>query len=447
MELREQLPALFAPSKITKATPPAPMQSERGPSDGASATTGAQPTKVNNEAALSRSLDFDPLPNHTRVESVGRFPCGPDYSALEGAIRGLGEQSDRHRGKWREAHGKMSDKDQASPLIVASKETVENYLNRGRKLRDQYIRTMAHKMSPEDLDPLSFVDWLWAVRPLLNDSTWRFYRQGAERVIQTIPHASLEEALGWLYSDLHTGEDRRPRDEPRADRFDQDHFEQLRHDLGRKRSEEARRLQVWLDASIATGIHPSHWPLSSLEIQPDAEALRGKRVWLHVVTGHVQARWLAHRTIDITALNDSTLSAIEQMIKNARDWACAGQFSARRGEANRLLRDTSKRLFPRQQRCYDLHSPRFQFIANMKFKYKDDASIAALVGEQLWVHKKREHHVKHRPYWTDISETPVPSTRLVKRMKRRLQIYEQLKDLKDLKDILRQIKPSNERTA
>jgi hypothetical protein len=453
VELRKQLPALLAQSKRTKSPmTAAPLESEQSPAAEASAAgaaTCAQPTEVNNEAAHAACpSDFDPFPDHASAaaESVDRSPRGPDYAALAGVIRGLGKQRERYRSDWREKNDKQSNKGLAMPMIVASKNTVENYLDCGLRLRDQYIRTMARGMSPEDLDPLVFVDWLWAVRPLLDDSTWRFYRQGAERVIQTIPHANLEEALGCLYSDLHTGEDRRPRDEPRATRFDQDHFEKLQLDLGMKRSETARRLQVWLDASIATGVHPSHWPLSSLEIQPDADTPRGKRIWLHVVTGHVQAGWLAHRTLDISTFADSTLKAIEQMIKNAHDWASAGQFSARQGEANRLLRDTSVRLFPRQQRCYDLHSAHYQFVANMKSIY-GGAEVAALAGHQLCLHKKREHHVNHRPYWTNISARPVPSARLVKRMKGRLEIYEQLKELKELRDEFRRLRDGDEDQA
>jgi hypothetical protein len=453
VELRKQLPALLAPSKTTKSrTPTAPIQSEQSPAAEASAAgaaTCAQPTEVNNEAThAARPSEFDPFPDQASApaESVGRSPRGPDYAALAGVIRGLGEQSERYRSEWREKNDKQSDKGLAMPLIVASKNTIETYVDCGLRLRDQYIRTMASGMSPEDLDLVDFVDWLWAVRPLLNDSTWRFYRQGAERVIQTIPGGNTEQALGWLYSDLHTGEDRRPRDDTRATRFDQVHFEKLQLDLGMKRSETARRLQVWLDASIATGVHPSHWPLSSLEIQPDAEAPRGKRIWLHVVTGHLQASWLAHRTLDISTFADSTLNAIEQMIKNAHDWASAGQFSARQGEANRLLRDTSVRLFPPQQRCYDLHSARNQFIANMKSIY-GGAEVAALVGQQLCLHKKREHHVNHRPYWTNISARPAPSARLVKRMKRRLEIYEQLKELKELRDEFSRLRDGDEDQA
>jgi hypothetical protein len=453
VELRKQLPALLAPSKSTKSrTPAAPIQSEQSLSAEAStagAPAHAHPTEANNEPHAACPSDFDPFPDRASATagSVGRFPRGPDYAALGGIIRGLGKQSERYRSEWREKHGKKSDKDLATRLIVASKNTVETYLNCGRRLRDQYIRTMARGMSPEDLDPLPFVDWVWAVRPLLDDSTWRFYRQGAERVILTIPHANLEEALGWLYSDLHTGEDRRPRDEPRATRFDQDHFEQLQLNLGMKRSETARRLQVWLDASIATGVHPLHWPLASLEIQHDADAPRGRRIWLHVVTGHVQAGWLAHRTIDISTFEDSTLNAIEQMIRNARDWARAGQFSARQGEANRLLRDTSEQLFRRQQWRYDLHSAHYQFVANMRKIYSDDATVAALVGQQLFLHKKREHHINHRPYWTKISEEPVPSPRLVERMKRRLETYEQLKELKELRDEFRSLRDGDEDQA
>jgi hypothetical protein len=75
------------------------------------------------------------------------------------------------------------------------------------------------------------------------------------------------------------------------------------------------------------------------------------------------------------------------------------------------------------------------------------AEVAALAGHQLCLHKKREHHVNHRPYWTNISARPVPSARLVKRMKGRLEIYEQLKELKELRDEFRRLRDGDEDQA
>jgi hypothetical protein len=386
--------------------------------------------------------DFEPFPDTTEA---GRSPRGPDYGALKEVIRGLVAQSRRHRLKWRERYKKGQGRDLATPLIVASQDTVELYVNRGFRLRDQYIRTMAPSMPVEEVDPIAFVDWALALRPLLDDSTWRCYRAGAERFIQSVPSVHIEEALGWLHCDLHTGDDRRASrgDQPRANRLDQVHFQKLKLELGMKRSKTARRLEAWLEAGITTGVHPGEWPLCSLEILPDAQGPRGKRIWLHVVTGHVEARWLAHRSMDISTFGDATLGAIEQMIKNAREWARDGQFAARQGEVNLLLRQTSERLFRRQRLRYDLHSARYQFIDNMR-SICSDAEVAALVGQELFLHREREHYVNHRREWTQIEATPVPFPGLVNRMKQRLEIYGQLHELKELKDEFRRLREERE---
>jgi hypothetical protein len=431
---------LSAPkNKKSPRVPTRTKESAQVEAAGSGAPATAHPTTENDPTANTAcSPDFDPFPD----AAAGRLPRGPDYGALNDVIAGLVDQSRRFRLQWRERHNNDPHKDLATPLIVASADTVELYVNRGFALRDQYIRTMAPSALVEDVDPIAFVDWALALRSLVDESRWRFYRAGAERFIQTLPHADMEEALGWLYSDLHIGDDRRA-SEKRANRLDQAHFEKLKLELGMKRSKTARWLEAWLDAGITTGVHPTQWPLCALEILPHAQAPRGKRIWLHVVAGRVENRWLAHRSMDISTFEDSTLGAIEQMIKNAREWACKGQFAARQGEVNHLLRKTSKQLFPRQRLPYDLHSARDQCIDNLRSIYSD-AEVAALLGQELFLHRERVHYVNHRPEWTQIKERPVPTSRLVGRMKRRIAIYEQLHDLQELKDEFKQLQDEDE---
>jgi len=444
LELRKSLPALLSAPKNRKSTP-ARIQTEQDAhveAPGARAPATVHPTVANDLTANTACCsDFEPFPE----TAVGRFPRGPDYGALKDEIGGLVEQTRRHRLQWRERHNKGQNEDLAKPLIVASEDTVELYVIRGFRLRDQYIRTMASSISVEDIDPIAFVDWALALRPLLNEATWRFYRAGAERFIQALPNADMEEALGCLYSDLHIGDDRRASrgHQRRANRLDQAHFKKLKLELGMKRSKTARRLEAWLDAGVTTGVHPAQWPLSSLEILPDAQAPWGRRIWLHVVAGDVESCWLTHRSMDISTFEASTLGAIEQMIKNAHEWARKGQFAARQGEANRLLRKISEKLFRRQRLHYDLHSARDQFIDNMRSIYSD-AEVAALVGQELCLHWERVHYVNHRPEWIQINERPMPSSRLVDRMTRRLAIYEQLHDLRELKDEFKRLRAEGE---
>jgi hypothetical protein len=444
LELRKSLPGLLSAPKNRKS-PRAPVQTEQGAHldvSEAKAPATVHPTTGNDLTTNATvSSDFEPFPD----TAAGRLPPGPDYGTLQGVIEGLVEQSRRYRLQWRQQHNKDQDQDLAMPLIVASEETVERYVKRGFQLRDQYIRTMASSMLVEDVDPIAFVDWALAVRRLLDEDTWRFYRAGAERFIQTLPSGDTEEALGWLYFDLHIGDDRKASrgNQQRANRLDQAKLEKLKLELGMKRSKTARWLQAWLIAGVTTGVHPAQWPLCSLEILPDAQAPRGKRISLHVVAGHIENRWLAHRSMDISTFQESTLGAIAQMIENAREWARKGQFAARQGEVNHLLRKTSQHLFPGQQFHYDLHSARDQFIDNMRSVYSD-AEVAALLGQELFLHRERVHYVNHRREWTQIKDRPAPSSRLVDRMKRRLVIYEQLHDLQELKDEFKRLRAEDE---
>jgi hypothetical protein len=360
-------------------------------------------------------------------------PRGPDYAACRTVIAGLARQNEQYRRQWRERH----DKDPATPLPLASQRTQELYKERGLSLLTQYVRTMAPGAPHGSVDPRDFVNWLLASKPLWDHSTWRFYRAGAHAAIRTIPSEYIQEALAELYSNIPTAAQERPRDDDatpdrRANRMDRVHFDKLKFALGMLHSNAARQLEIWLDASIHTGLHPAQWPLSSLETQPDATAPLGRRVWLHVVIGHVQVGWLAHRTIDISSFSTAILEAVRQMIENARDWACEGQFSARQGELARILRDNSEQQFRRMQLRYGLHSLREQFIENMRSIY-NDAEVAALVG-QLCLNKERKNYSKRRAAWTAIDEKPLPPTPAVKRMQRRLEIYEQLRELKELKE-------------
>jgi hypothetical protein len=163
LELRKSLPGLLSTPK-NKKSPRVSTQTEEGAqleASGSGVPATAHPTTANDLTAnTARSPDFEPFP-HT---AVGRLPRGPDYGALNDVIEGLVDQSRRYRLQWRKRHNKDQDMDLATPLIVASEDTVELYVSRGFRLRDRYIRTMASSMPVEDVDPIACVDWALALR-------------------------------------------------------------------------------------------------------------------------------------------------------------------------------------------------------------------------------------------------------------------------------------------
>lgn len=340
-------------------------------------------------------------------------PKGPDYTSFDPVMSGLVNQAERYRRQWRNKH----NKDPEAAPVVASQKTQELYETCGRRLSARYIRTEAHGMAVEDMDPRDFVNWLLARKPFWDDSTWRMNRAGAIVAVHTIPSAFGREALAWLYSDLQTGSDSRARG--RANQIEQRQLEKLKIAVRESNSRPARWLEIWLDAGIYTGLHPAEWPLATLETHHDTSAPFGRRVWLHVLMGHVECKWLTHRTLEISKFSEAAVTTVRLMINSAREWAIEGKFAARQGEVARLLRETSKNCGFKLQ--YDLHSVRQQFIENMRSQYSD-AEVAALAGH-LCVNNGRKHYTKRRAAWTEIAQIPVPSQQWVARMQKRLDMY------------------------
>lgn len=339
-------------------------------------------------------------------------------------MTGLVNQAERYR---RQSRNK-NKKDPEAPLAVASQETKELYEKCGRRLVARYIRTEASGMRFEDVNPCDFVNWLLARKPFWDDSTWRMNRAGAIAAVHTIPSAFGGEALALLYSDLQTGSDSRERG--RANQIERRQIEEIKVALKESSSKPARWLEIWLDAGICTGLYPAEWPLATLETHHDISAPHGRRVWLHVLMGHVEGKWLTHRTLEISEFGEAAVTTIRQMINNAREWAIEEKFAARQGEVARLLRETSKQCGFRLQ--YDLHTVRRQFIENMKSEY-GEAEVAALVGH-LCVKNDKKHYTKRRAAWpSEIGPVPVPSQQWVARMQKRLDMYLTKKKLIDNK--------------
>jgi hypothetical protein len=379
---------------------------------------GSTPANVSKKG----TLDDSPLWSAAIGAPPGE-PRGPDYTSLDPIMSGLVRQTERYRRQWRNKH----DKDPEAPLVVANQKTQELYETCGRRLLARYIRFEAPGMAFEDVDPRYFANWLLAWTPFWDENTWRLHRAGAIAAIHTIPSPFMREALAWLYSDPHTGSQNSPRELLRAKRMEQHHLEKLKFALRDSNSKVARWLEIWLDAGIHTGLRPVEWPLATVETQLDDSAPYGRRVWLYVVMGNVQGKWLAHRTLEISKFSDSALETVRQMIDNARKWASEEKFAARQGEVARLLRDTSKICFNRMELQYDLHSLRQQFIENMRSLY-GDAEVAALAGH-LCVNRDRRHYSKRRTAWKKIDQVPLPSQQWVARMENRLDVYLKIQEL------------------
>lgn len=233
------------------------------------------------------------------------------------------------------------------PGTLVSRETMEQYLQRGRMLYSRWRLAMGIRLeSDEDADPVAFVNWLLSLKPSSAASTWRMYRQAGLHWLDGFPGYGTMEARIMLEDDVaeavhpdeierrrkaskegggkrgraatrlakanaaksgggeddpsHDGEghevevDDEDNEEPgdrtsalKEKRLPEDALEKLRSRLRvGTRSRLSEAVADWLEAGILTGLRPSEWSSSDLHVQevPRSEAHpNGKMVLLYVV--------------------------------------------------------------------------------------------------------------------------------------------------------------------
>jgi hypothetical protein len=362
-------------------------------------------------------------------------PNGPDYEELRPVIVANMALTEKSRQKFRRQQLGMSE-DAKPRLRLASPETQQVYLDRGRGLMDRFGRESDIHILLEDIDPREFVNWLLGLKPFLESSTWRGYRLSAAAIIQTIPSNNLQEALAMLNADLRVGADdgpgpKRRKDEEdgvgaplRAKRMDYQHFQRLkRRLLVTTRSQAQGWLRDSLSAGINTGLRPMEWCLTSLERRPDRRFPNG-RVWLHVVSAKEADGRATYRTLDLSNFSTAALEGVERMVERSREWVLTGRWATRQNEVTKLLRKICQTMFPHMQKQYMLYSLRDQFIANMKTIYTRE-EVAAM-ADYISPNTQVEPYGKKRVAWDtkQITEIPMPVEEQVALMRRRLELFE-----------------------
>jgi hypothetical protein len=381
-----------------------------------------------------------PVPGLADADAEG--PRGPDYDELLPIIDAAIGLNKKRRARWRKnlelPDGMKAEQKEAllngeGRVKVASPETREGYLSRGKGLFARFKWETGSRVSLEDIDPREFVNWLLGLNPALRRGTWRTYRASVIAIIQSIPSDHMDEALAMLHEDLQVGDDDgRPTSVSKereataslgAKRMQHQHFLRLKLSLrGMSPSRVVDALSDWLDAGINTGLRPMEWTFTALEKRPDPRCRHGQRIWLHVISARAPGGPGTYRTLEISNFSLETLGAVERMVERSRDCVLTGRSATLQGEVAKLFRKTCKALFPRMQVQYTLYSLRHQFIANMKTIYTRE-QVAAMTGYSS-VDAQVQHYTKRRSSWSteEISDVPVPVEEQVARIKRRLEL-------------------------
>ena len=302
----------------------------------------------------------------------------------------------------------------ARPGTTVSQASLDQYRRKGQQLFDMFLRETG--ADAEDASAHEWVTWLLSRKPTLKSSSWRVYRQAALHYLEGFPGDSVR-AIALLENDIidvsrppavpKAGSPRRTSAQKER-RLPIEDFEKLETFLSRfSRSKLAPVVVDWLRAGILTGLRPTEWRATDLEVQPDAKSPRGRRAWLYVLnakatngrgTGIV-------RTLDISAFTDKDLDCVRRMSDRGRTWLEAGTYGENQAASSKLLYAATARIWPTRRCAYSLYSCRHQAIANWKVILKPE-EIAAIVGHGVTA-TAAEHYGKRRSGWAT-EHIPVP---------------------------------------
>ena len=380
--------------------------------------------------------EIEILPKSTPLAAVGDdAPRGPNWTRLRALAKALASSVERSRSA-------LDDEGADAHFDPAQRELIA----RGKRLFERYKRENGRTTSDEDVDPRGFADWLLCCKTFLAPPSWRLYRTAAAAFVQTLPHHELDAALSAIEADIgaDAGEKRAVRRSQRGGPhraqpvrpFESNDFEKIVAMLpGFNRSKAGPWLRDWMLAGIDTGVAPSAWAVTELEVRRDPSRRTGRRAWLHVAHANAISRQAPDSvyTLDISGFSGERFEAVRAMVDRAAKWTFAEQYPMRQSQCAQLLYDIGARLFPSARQRYSLYSLRQQFIANMRTVY-GPAEVAALTGHAIG-ETASEHNGKQHMAWANniIRDVPVPLVSQVARARRRLQLFEQRLDIQTLR--------------
>lgn len=339
-------------------------------------------------------------------------PLGPKLEEIRDLAAGReAELARKHGAKKAPPHGSMA-----------------RLLKRGADLSERYQWELeAAGLCATERDPIEFGNWVLSFKPDRSAGSWRDMRAAAIATISATPHDQRELALGLLEADGGFDADEGRSHPWQADgkasdahrRIEKRVFDRIVTGLASRRALPAASWVVdWLVAGVHTGVPPSAWATTTIEVWEYPRQPR--RCFLHIM--NLRSALGSHplaRSLDISTLSARAFDAVHETTRRAHRWARAGEFHARQTQVAQGLYGFCAREFPRLDRPYTLYSARSQFISNMQATH-NVAAAAALIGDI--VDRPAARYAKSRQAWRtdEIVERPTADDWLIEMMRRRI---------------------------
>lgn len=184
-------------------------------------------------------------------------------------------------------------------------------------------------------------------------------------------------------------------------------------------------LADWIRAGILTGLRPTEWKATELEVREDPSAAYGRRVFLYVLNAKAtdgRGTGLV-RTLDLSAFPE--METVRPMAKRSREWLEGNRYAEMQGQCSRLLYGVEAKIWPTRRYHCSPYSTRHQAISNWK-SILQPAEIAAIVRHGVTA-TAAEHYGKKRSSWppTRIPASPRPVPEELAVVRDRIHLLEQ----------------------
>lgn len=335
---------------------------------------------------------------------------------------------------------------------TVSQSTLEAYDRRSRQLLARYLREsgLPRKARFEDVSLVEWINWALSLKPSIQASTWRQYRQSLLHALTGIATVDAENAISLLSTDIrersidaYSGRRSRARKGELAEkskdktssrkekRFSQHDFDRV---LGwlriHSRSKRSELLSDWLKAGVTTGLRPSEWRGTYLDVIEDPRTLHSRRVRLYVLNAKAtngRGPGDTTRTLDLSHYSDEDLNPIRRMVERGLQWAQDGTFRSEQIECSKLLAQVVRTLWPGRRYSYSLYSCRHQAIANWK-NVMPQERVAAIAGHGSIVTAGENYGRRTSGWMPEAIKAPQPIRAELDLVSKRLQMTERRRE-------------------
>lgn len=255
--------------------------------------------------------------------------------------------------------------------------------------------------TPNDVAPLQLVEFLISRRSELAKRTWRTYKAAVRAQLQdAIDPDGTEEppslqtlqemkhALQVLEKEAQTGAKTRTQRTSalKAKNLDLDDRQRIYEHLQAMsegtvvqpgpRSQTARALLTWCQASELVGVRPSEWEdADRVELEGGTPALRIR----NAKNSHGRANG-EYRHLDLIGLTGAELAIIDQQLDLIDGYRGAGGFAALVHNLRQSLYRIGRRVLGRRKKYPSLYTFRHQFAADAKSARDGRSTVAAMMG-------------------------------------------------------------------